>query len=393
MKHTVFALLLAATPAFADIPTQVDAAWLPVSDAELLMKTPQVEKDAGVEALFWRVHVMDQVVNGSELQRYLIHYVRLKVFDEKGKSKVATIEIPYSERQSVSFVTGRTIKADGTILELKKENIFDRVQVRVGGFRQKVVSFAMPGVEPGAIVEYRWRELREDAGAPYIRLQFQLEYPVQKVTYFLRPLSGNYTAASMVVHPFNTKPLKWQHAGDGFDSTTVENVPAFHAEPMMPGEANVRPWALIFYTTDSKRDPGKYWSQVGKATYNNYLKPAIKTSDELKAATAQAIAGAESDEEKVAALIRYIRANVRNLFGNQVSDMERAKILKERPKERYRTSAEVFKSGIGDSTEMNILLAAMASVAGPWKPWAATSRSSRGSRAQICLFRGPIPIG
>ncbi len=133
---------------------------------------------------------------------------------------------------------------------------------------------------------------------------------------------------------------------------------------MMPGEANVRPWALIFYTTDAKRDPGKYWSQVGRTTYNNYLKPAIKTSDELKAATTQAIAGAKSDEDKVTALIRYIRANVRNLFGSQVSDMERAKILRDRPKERYRTSAEVFKSGIADSIEMNILLAAMASIAG-----------------------------
>jgi len=44
---------------------------LPVSDAELAMKTPQVDKDAGVEALFWRVHVLDQAINGTELQRAL----------------------------------------------------------------------------------------------------------------------------------------------------------------------------------------------------------------------------------------------------------------------------------------------------------------------------------
>jgi hypothetical protein len=193
MKLTAFSLLLAAIPLLADVPVQVDAAWLPVSDAELRMKAPQVEKDAGVEALFWRVHVIDHVVNGSELQRYLIHYVRLKVFDEKGKSKVATIEIPYSERESVSFVSARTIKPDGTILELKKENIFDRVQVRVGGFRQKVVSFAMPGVEPGAIVEYRWRELRDDPGTLYIRLQFQREYPCARSRATIQPLPWWYT--------------------------------------------------------------------------------------------------------------------------------------------------------------------------------------------------------
>jgi hypothetical protein len=338
MKRILSALCLSLASGLAQAPIQVDATWLPVSDAELAMKTPQVDKDAGVEALFWRVHVLDQAINGTELQRILYHYVRLKVFDEKGKSKAATIQLPSSP--SIGFVTGRTIKPDGTVLELKKDAIFTRDQMRLGSLHRKVVSIAMPGVEPGAIVEYRWREFLGSSGIEYIRLQFQLDYPVQKVTYFLQPLSSRYSV-QMQVWPFNCKTPRFQRGIDGFDSTSLENVPAFRPEPMMPGEPNVRPWALIFYTTDSKRSLDKYWNEVGKNTYSRYLKPAIRTNDDLKAATAQAIAGANTDDEKITALIRYIRANVRDLFGDKVSDLERAKILKDMPKERYRTSVEV----------------------------------------------------
>src|ERR1039458_4440769 len=33
--------------------------WLPITDADRAMNAPVVEKDAGVEALFWRVAVLD----------------------------------------------------------------------------------------------------------------------------------------------------------------------------------------------------------------------------------------------------------------------------------------------------------------------------------------------
>ncbi len=64
------------------------------------MKGPQVDKDAGVEALFWRVHVRDEVMGGQDLQRVFYHYVRLKIFDEKGKEQAATIDIPFNDRTS-----------------------------------------------------------------------------------------------------------------------------------------------------------------------------------------------------------------------------------------------------------------------------------------------------
>ena len=45
----------------------------------------------------------------------------------------------------------------------------------------------MPAVEPGCIIEYRWREVRVNSDANYIRLQFQRDIPVQRVQYLIKP--------------------------------------------------------------------------------------------------------------------------------------------------------------------------------------------------------------
>jgi transglutaminase-like putative cysteine protease len=364
-NSVVFVLLAAgAVPVFGQPGVPIDIAWLPITDAERNMKAPVVDKDAGVEALFWRVHVRDEVLGGRDLQRVYYHYVRLKVFDEKGKDKAATIDLPFDDKTSIMYVVGRTVKADGTEIELKKDSVYDRDLVRAGRTKLRVKSFAMPGVEPGAIVEYRWREISHDPRSLYMRVQFQREFPVQKVTYFFAPLSRDYTDYHMAIRPFHCVLPALQDDRDGFQSITLENQPAFHDEPMMPGEPNVRAWALVFYSNGERREPDKYWTNVGKEQYNRYLKPAMKANDEIKDVAATAVSDAKTDEQKVLALIQYIRKNLRDLFGSDVTDADRARIIKEMPKDRYRTAAEILKSGVGDSSELNTFFAAMANSVG-----------------------------
>lgn len=342
----------------------IDVAWLPITDEERNMKAPIVDKDAGVEALFWRVHVRDEVKGDQDIQRIFYHYIRLKIFNEKGKEQAATIDLPFTDRTSIVSVAGRTIKADGTEIELKSDSVYERDLIRVGRSRLRVKSFAMPGVEPGAIVEYRWRESSHEPWPFYMRTQFQREFPVQKVTYFFAPLPSQYTLYRMSIMAFHCKLPPREADPSGYQSVTLENMPAFRDEPMMPGEANVRMWALVFYSDGEHRDPEQYWVNVGKEEYNRYLKRAMKANDDIKKAAATAASDAKTDEEKTLALIRYIRKNLRDLFGSQVTEAERAKILKDMPKNRYRSASEIFKSGIGSARELNTLFAAMASYVG-----------------------------
>lgn len=334
-------------------------AWPPVSDADRAQHAPMVEKDAGAEILQWRVHVVDEFT-GQDLQRVSYNFIRLKIFDEKGKEKAATIDLPYREPGGILDVAARTIKADGSIVELDKKTVYKRDLVRSGGRSSKVVSFAIPAVEVGAIVEYRWRQTENDNRFRYLRLHFAREFPVQKVTYFIRPLSSDYVGTDpMLLAHFNCTPTPVERTSDGWNATSLENVPAAHDETYAPSDPNLEPWALLYYRQDGPKDADKYWNQEGKKVYSE-LKESLKASAEEKATAAEVASGAGSDEQKIAALVSYVRKTLRNLSDSEVTEAERASYFKKMPKDRPRTSTEILKSGIASSYELNAAFAALA---------------------------------
>jgi hypothetical protein len=167
----------------------------------------------------------------------------------------------------------------------------------------------------------------------------------------------------MYLNSFNCQTSPLNPENDGYTSTYVENVPAARDEPFSPSEPNITPWALLHYQMGNRRDPDKYWSDLGRKEYSE-LKQALKASDEIKSAAMEAAGAAKNDDEKIAALIHSVRTHVRDLFGEDVTDAERERLLKSRPKDRYRTSAEIFKSGLATPNEMNVVFAAMAQQAG-----------------------------
>ncbi|MEO8025706.1 MAG: DUF3857 domain-containing protein, partial [Bryobacteraceae bacterium] len=150
------------------------ADWRPVSRAELEQKIPKVDPAADAEAIFWDISVEDRA-QGGDPQTILNHYIRIKIFTERGKEDHSTVEIPRVGKRSIHDVAGRTIKPDGTIIELKKDSIFDRELVKTKGLKLRGKSFAMPNVEAGDIIEYRWREVRDGELVFYMRLQMQRE--------------------------------------------------------------------------------------------------------------------------------------------------------------------------------------------------------------------------
>jgi hypothetical protein len=222
----------------------------------------------------------------------------------------------------------------------------------------------MPGVEPGAILEYRWKQTEDDNRFRYVRLHFQREFPVERVVYFVKPLPAEVSGGEqMFLMRFNCNPSPIKQENDGYSSTSVTDVPAAHREPYAPSDPNIEPWALLYYSPNGKRDPEKYWSSEGKKLYSE-LKSSVKLNDDLKGAAAEVTSGAGDDEAKVTALVSLVRKRVRNLFDSEVTDAERQRFIEKMPKDRNRTSAEIFKSGIGLASEMNVVFAALAQEAG-----------------------------
>jgi len=76
--------------------------WPQITEAEKQMRTLVVEKDAGAELLVWNAYVVDEFLSRNTLQRVFYNYIRLKVFTDKGKEQVATIDLTSTETSNIT---------------------------------------------------------------------------------------------------------------------------------------------------------------------------------------------------------------------------------------------------------------------------------------------------
>jgi Domain of Unknown Function with PDB structure (DUF3857) len=332
--------------------------WRPIDATDLALKAPLVEKDADAEAVFWEVRLSDDVESGTP-RTVLRHYIRIKIFNERGRESQSRIDIPFLSNWKIQDIAARTIKPDGSILELKKEDVLERTIEKLNGTKIKAKSFAMPGVEPGAIIEYRWKEVRNDRLANYIRLYFQRDVPVEQVKYYIKPLSIPGFEYGMRAQTFNGATAPFSKEKDGFYSVTMNNVPAFHEEPRMPPEDAVRPWMLIFYTKETDLKGEKYWQDYGKRSYDEF-KSLMKVNDEVKAVSAATIAGAVTPEEKLEKIFEFCRSKIKNTNDDAsgLTPDDRAKL------KDNKSPSDTLKRSMGTGADIDMLFASMAIAAG-----------------------------
>ncbi|SRR5579871_1026014 len=346
MKRLTLGLLLFTMSAMA-------ADWPPVNPADLAAKTPRVEPDADAEALLWDVRTSHEI-HGPDVEMREEHYIRIKIFNDRGRERFTTIDLEYADHEHISDISGRTIRPNGEIVELKKDAVYERVIAKGVNLKVKVKSFAMPAVEAGSIIEYRWRKGDDPTRIrAHYRLDFQRDIPVQEVRYHIKPLVSQYFPYDMRSINFSLKTEPFTKEADGYYTTSAKNIPSFKDEPDMPSRADVRAWMLLYYTENQKTQPDKYWEALGRKNYDNY-KRETKITDEMRAAAADAVKGATTDDAKARALYDYVRKNFKDTGD---SDSEGPRI--EKPKEIYNTS-DTFKQKAGNGYQIILLYLALA---------------------------------
>jgi hypothetical protein len=360
MKRPLF-LLLAITVCLFLIPNRITAAgedWKPIDPGQLALKSPTVEKEADAEALFWEVRIDDN----PEGNLIFNHYIRIKVFTERGRESQSKIDILYGNlyggNVKVKDIAARTIKADGSIVELKKDDVFDRTIVKVSGLKFKAKSFAMPAVEPGCIIEYRWREVRVNRDADNVRLQFQRDIPVQRVDYYIKPYA--YENASFNSITLHGKSSSFVKDKGGFYRTTMTDMPAVYEESRMPPEDEVKTWMLVYYANASdKPDPVKYWSNLGKRFYEG-TKSLIKPNDDVKQLAGSLTTDAKTDTEKLERLFEFCRTKIKNTSNDAsgLTEDERKKL------KDNKSPSDTLKRATGTSLDIDLLFASLTSASG-----------------------------
>ena len=349
-RWILFAVVILVAASINVGPSKVLAGgeeWRPVEPADIALKTPVVEPNADAEAIFWDIRVDD----GGAYDLVLNHYVRIKIFTERGRDEHSKVDIPFIGGTKIKDVAARTIKPDGTILELAKEDVIEKVVVKVNGLKLRTKTFAFPGIEPGAIIEYKWKEVVSNSSANNMRLQFQRDIPVQSITYRIKPAKDVF----FDVRPFNMPKFEFKKEKGGFQTATVTNMPAFHEEPMMPPEDSVRAWAMVKYSGLSFLS---YYLLAGTIYYG--LDSFLKVDDQIKKKAAEITVGATTPEEKLEKIFEWCRTNIKNTndinAGFSEDDIEK---LKENKK-----PSDTLKRGVGPGIDINLLFAALAKAAG-----------------------------
>ena len=336
--------------------------WAPIQPAQLAAQAPRIDPDADAEAVFWRTWVTDRMIGGRQPQSIKEQYVRIKIFTERGVQEHATIDLlSASDEIRIGDLRARTIKSDGRIVEVPGRSIFERTVSKAGGIKVRNKSFSMPEVEAGDLIEYQWKQYRDDHFSQYTRLYFQRDIPSWEVSYHVKPSEYAWTRLGYLMgfQVFNVRNEGFRETPGGWQSITVQEVAAFKPEARMPPEDNIRSWLLLFYSKRRKFKPDRYWSELGKV-FRHEIKNEIKVDGAIKKKAAELTLGLSTPTQKIDRILDYCLNRIQSIYHDR-SGVTAEQRLKLKPRKK---PSDTLKQGMGTGRDIAKLFTALLNAAG-----------------------------
>lgn len=289
MRSAIIALLLCALPAFAWTPDP--ETMHPATPDELAMKNVAFEPGAPAAILEWE-HYQDDT-NG-----FAKEYVRIKVFTAEGV-QYGNVEVPFLDGFShIRGLEARTIHADGTIIPFNGQT-YEKVLMQTSRGKVSAVTFSLPDVQPGSIIEYRFiRAWAFDRFLDRESWDVQRELPIVKERVWFQPYKHVYQS----FFRYQSVPKQMNPVREHFE-LELENVPSYQREPFSPPESHVV-GRVDFHYTEPYVDMENYWRDIGKSLSRDAERAIASTN----VATVSVItAGATSDEEKLRKIYAHVQ--------------------------------------------------------------------------------------
>jgi hypothetical protein len=317
--------------------------WLPLTQKDRQFKDVPENPDAPAVLLY---HA-DYITYVSDYEQSEFLYNRIKILTDSGKSQ-ADVEIPLTPWTKIQDLEARTIQPDGSISNLTSAP-FEKVVAKGRNFKLLALTFALPNVMVGSIIEYKYR-----LQSSWIQSdRWELEHDLFTVKeHFLFKHTGPFRM-SFVVSGSQAKP---QTNKDTYE-LELSDVPPFRPEEQMPPAENYKAAVRFFWNTKGGwrsfwYDQARQWS----LELNNF----IGDYRDVHAAAAEAMGTATDPDEKIRRL--YARAQeVRNLQWER--ERTRQEVKKEHLKEN-KSVVDVLKHGHGGDWDITALFVALARSAG-----------------------------
>lgn len=295
--------------------------WEAIPPGQLTQPKPLLDPAADAEVLLWRVWVNDRLSSARELEQTRRNVVRIKVFTDAGARRYARVDLTHElGEETVTDVRARTIQPDGSVVEMDSRSVVVDAMARRRGKGVGRVSFVLPAVRAGAIVEYAWTLIRRGERVMVSWYEFQREIPVQRVVYYRAQLSVPGFFLRRLT--FHADPVSSPTPTDGYWEVEAMNQGAVVDEPYSPPLGQRRGWMLTYYTLEDMVHPRKYWPQLGRELANDF-ESQTRPDAAAQALARQITAGSADDSSRLVAIDRWLCGSFR-LLGSLAADTLRA---------------------------------------------------------------------
>lgn len=290
----------------------------------------------------------------SDTKHYRMFYARIKVLQEKGK-ELATVTIPhFSEVFKVTDIKGRTIHPDGTVIPLTGRPE-DLLVLKTSAFQINELSFTLPSVEIGSILEYRY-ELRYEGYVSAPSWEIQKDFFVHNAHYTFIPQGHRLEKIEQL--PPGVQIKMNQVLGEY--TLDVADIPPIPHEDWMPPVTGSQAYeARFFYKTQF----GDYWPSEAKqwASEVDHFSEPTKSIHELVDGL---VSPGDSDIDKA----RKLYKAVQNLDNTDFSRKKGKAELKKLQLREAKRAEDTWLQKSGSRQEIALLYLTMLRAAG-LKAW------------------------
>jgi hypothetical protein len=309
--------------------------------------------------------ILERTVYTDDEKRFQTEFVRIKIFKEDG-TKYADISVPYLAKQTtVEDIRGRTVRADGTVIEFNG-TVYDSVVAKTRRVSYQAKTFTLPGAEPGAVIEYsytmRWKYRYPsyvghpngyifDGGwtIPSTTWTIQNQLFTRHAIFQLRPVPGG-NLNSRTVRLTQGDLLR---VGNVL-KLEVSNVAPLPEEEAMPPEQMVNSRVHLYYVIGWS---GSQWYSFGKMMEQEYQK--FVTPNSFLTRLADEIAPRDlASQERLHRLYSRVQ-QLRFLSDEPIKSRKELSAIAEN-----KSAEDILRHGYAFNNEANLLFTALARAAG-----------------------------
>jgi hypothetical protein len=296
--------------------------WPEITPAERALT--KVEQDPEADGV---VLINDR--NGKIVQKaddwvnVLDYHWRMKILNNRGKG-YGEVHLRAEKFSRISNIRARTVKADGTVVPVTPDQIFEKLLFKIGDYKVTEWVFKFPAVEPGAILEYRYD--RHDNFLVFVDPWYFAgpEFTLRSRLTQVVPVGMTYAILCDFCGAAKPDVKEWREAKAKGQMYSIElrNVPGYREELMMPPPREVTPrmemvmqaWKNRYWEALGRQDNlFTDWPSIAKYASFYFQKESKAGQQTIKPVVDEWVKGISDPQEKIKAIARHVRQDFRYL--------------------------------------------------------------------------------